>query len=301
MPIIGHLFVKQEIPIMAEPFVRPLTYASEKERHESGGHPSEIKESHPQIDPSSNTTKTGELKRSAAVKEEEKKARFNWRTLFFVMIAMFLAVVVYLLAQLGGSVYNAVLNKDSRPAEERVEITTDPRLRSTVSDTEMKPYERVESRLNMILLDVPYGPSRVLAANTSAPDYRVAPETGPRSYSAYYDPYQSPYMGMSDPRFYPAGSPCSDYLGNSYACVPPYYTDYGPTTRTPYYDTRVTSDRYYGYPPPYRDPRMYYPAQTQMPDPYYNYYSYGTGRCSDYLGNTSACLPPYYTDYGVAR
>jgi hypothetical protein len=282
---------------MAEPFVNPMKYASEEERHESGGHPSEIQERHPQIDPSSNTTKKGEIKRSSAAKEEEKRARLNWRTVFLFMAAIFLTVIIYFLVQLGGSVYNAVFNRDSRTAEERIDIITDPQLRSTVSDTRLKPDEKVESRLNMVMLDVPYGPNRVLAANTTDPQYRVAPETGPRSYSAYYDPYAI--------RPYPAGSPCSDYLGNSYACVPPYYTDYGPTINTPYYDTRgMRNYGYYNYPPQ----RIVYPEPVSYPETYYSpynapdpYYNYGSGRCSDYLGNTFACVPPYYTDYGPVR
>jgi hypothetical protein len=284
---------------MAEPFVRPMDYASPGEKRENHGHPSEIKEEHPQIDPTSNASERGEVKKTPKEEKLEQKSRLNWRIVFIIMAVIFTLVALYFLIKLGGAAFNAIFGGDNRATEQRISVETDPRLRSTVSDTQLKPNERVDSNLNVVPLEVPYGPSRVLGASTT--ERMVAPDTGPRDYRPYYNPY------ATEP------TRCSDYMGNRYACVQPYYTDYGtvgaPREYNSYPSTPTCTD-YMGN----RYSCVSSPSSTYQNTPYYEdrgtydyyyrstpYYQYGSGRCSDYMGNRYACVQPYYTDYGPVR
>jgi hypothetical protein len=209
-----------------------------------------------QIDPDANAQRLGERKITTKERIETKKWEANWRTIFIGMLALLLVSVLFVGARGISSAYNKIFKgNDNRTAEENVRVVTDPNLTSQVTDNELKPGEQVASNYNA----EPVGQTQVLGTNTTE-QQRIAPDTGPRR--GYYPPtqqyqpssqyqYRQQYEYRNDPYSYrgygysyasrPEYVPprqCSDYMGNKYACVQPWYTFYGPMDNTPYWNSR---------------------------------------------------------------
>lgn len=211
--------------------------------------------------------------------EEEKKAaeRKNtlWRIVIGCLVLLLISVSLYFLSKGISKAFH--LRESDAVVEE--EVKPDFIRSSTEADINY-PTAPVVSHYNIIYpTDQP---------PTDQPSGRVLGETT---------------TGVSEPLpapSYTSQPSCPDYLGNRVACVqnPPGYnpSSYSQPVSQPTYQT-------YSQPAP-----TYYQTQTYYPQEYYPAYDSGypyyensqvsPGRCSDYLGDRYACLPPYYTIHG---
>lgn len=206
----------------------------------------------------------------AKKKAQERKTTL-WRITIGCLVLLLISVSLYFLSKGISKAFN-LRESDSVAKEvdsDYIRATTEPDLN--------QPEVPVVSDYNIIYpSDQP----------TNQPTGRVLGETTTRQ------PIPAPsYTGQPS---------CPDYLGNRVACVqnPP---GYNPATYSqPTYQPR---DQTYS-----QQAATYYQPQTYYPQEYYSAYdSYpyyqnsqelSPGRCSDYLGDRYACLPPHYTMRG---
>ena len=211
-----------------------------------------------QIDPDANAQRLGERKMSKQERKEIKKWEANWRTIFVGLSILLLAGIIFVGGRGISTAYNKIFKGGEKRTVDNVQIVTDPNLTSQPSDNQLKPEERIASTYNA----EPVGQGQVMGV---AEEQRVSPETGPRpgayrsSQYQYNEPYQYNEMNRRSYNYpmyrynyqqyydYEPVMPqlCSDYLGNRYACVQPWFTDFGPMNNTPYWDSR---GRYYNEP-----------------------------------------------------
>ncbi len=201
-----------------------------------------------QVDPNLNAEKLGERKMSKEEVRVEKKWKFNWRAIF-VAFAIFLIAGVLVMGARG---FNKLFKGDGTNTVKDVRVTTDPNLRSQVSDNELKPGEQVASSYNTVTQQAE---GQVRGATVT--ETRVAPAAGarPRSYpdplypeSTLYNttPYDYTYPAQysyptTQRYYYPPMEyerpPC-DWLGDRYACLEPAPQDFPMTSNTPYWASR---------------------------------------------------------------